>query len=97
MLSSTEQKILLEILYYSFRNLKFSYTSQQVIRSNRFYSFISGLERKGLININFNGRKTFYTLTDYGRIEANQRCREFDTDRKYWFLYVEILNVIWNK
>lgn len=86
MLNLTEQRILLDMLLYEYRNMKFAYTNQRIVKSHKFFEVMEKLEEKQKINIIKSGRKTYYTLTDIGRIDANLRCLEFDTDKIYWFL-----------
>jgi predicted transcriptional regulator len=86
MLSIIEQKILLDMRLYEFRNMKFSYTNQTVVKERTFFKIMSVLREKGKINIVKSGRNSRYTLTDSGRLDANQRCLEYDTDKIYWFL-----------
>jgi len=49
------------------------------------------LEKDGYINIcNYQHKKTFYTLTDKGELEANQNARDSNTDKQYYFLGKDI-------
>ena len=68
---NTIKKILLNMLLYEFKGIKFSYTSQQIIKSHKFFEYISYLEINDLIEVKkHNHNKTFYTLTDWGRFHA---------------------------
>lgn len=93
MLSLTEQRILLDMLLYEFRNYKFSFNNQNIVKSHKFFEVMKRLEDKEKVNIIKKGKHRYYTLTDSGRLDANQRAKEMDTDSKYWFM---AKNITWN-
>lgn len=72
--------------------MRFTFTRQNIIRSKKFFEVMSRLDRDGYINIcNTNHKKTFYTLTDKGELEANQRSRDSNTIKQYCFLGQDIV------
>lgn len=90
MLKINEQLILLEILYAFFRNKKFSFRTQNIIKSHKFYEIVVKLQTNAYLNINKNGRFTFYTLTDKGIDVVNRVCNDTDTPEKYHRLHRKI-------
>ncbi len=81
---NTIKKMLFEMLLYEYRNLKFSYTSQQVIKSHFFYKYISYMKANRLIRDCANGhRKSFYKLDTMGRIQTQMYLRRTDTPERY--------------
>jgi len=95
MLSLIEQEVLLEMFYQEFKNMKFSSNTQTILKYNDFYRIIGEMILKGYINTPHrnpkNKQKTYYTLTDRGRLFANQIAKDFNTNKKYWFLGSEIV------
>lgn len=84
---NTIKRFLLEILLFEFRNMKFSYATQDIFRSHKFYEYMSYLEANDLINvIKHNHAKTFYTLTDFGRLMALLWIKRSDCPKEYVFL-----------
>lgn len=84
------KKILLEMLLYEFRNLKFSYNSQNIIKSHKFFEYATYLENNDFINICKNGQRTFYILTDWGRLHAICFIKRTDCPKEYLFLNREV-------
>jgi hypothetical protein len=95
-LNLTEQRIILDMLLYEFRNMKFNYTHQNIIKSHKFFEIMKKLKDKNMIESFNNRRNTYYKLTDYGRIITVQLCGQFDTPKEYWFLFKHIGGV-WYK
>lgn len=84
--------ILLEMFYYRFRNMRFSFGTQNVFKSHKFYEYMCFLERSGFVNIcNINHKNTYYTLTDYGELFARLCCHFLDNDEKYLILREKIV------
>lgn len=85
------KKILGEMLFYEFKNIKYTFTSQQVMKSHKFFEYVTYLEANDLINIcKLNHGKTFYTLTDWGRFNAICLTKRTDCPKEYGFLNREV-------
>lgn len=85
-LNLTENKILLEMLWFKFRNKPFRFGTQNIVKSHKFFEIMAKLEKDEYININPKSNGTFYTLADRGEVTANIQTNDKNTERKYWRL-----------
>lgn len=82
---NTVRALILEIAWSIFvTQRKFTFHTQNIIKSHKFFEYIRFLQGSGLINVNnYNHGHTFYTLTDLGRMQAILYSFHADIDRKY--------------
>lgn len=67
----TVLKFLREMLLFEKRNIKFTFTSQKIIQSHKFFEYMTYMEANDFIEIDHkNHHKTTYHLTEYGRFHA---------------------------
>lgn len=91
---NTVRALILEIGWSVFvTQRKFTFHTQNIIKSHKFFEYIQYLEDCNLININiFNHNRTHYTLTDLGRMQAILYSFNADIDRKYKLFNEKISN-----
>lgn len=75
------------MLLYEFRNIKFCFATQMIFKSRKFFDYMSYLDINEYVNIEHkNHKKTFYTLTDWGRFQAIAFTKRIDCPKDYVFL-----------
>jgi hypothetical protein len=75
---TSKDKILLEMLMSRFKQKKFTFISQNILKSDRFFHLMVELERDEYLSIlHRNHKTTFYELTDKGEAYADLIANDF--------------------
>ena len=72
MVLGSKDKILLEMMLFRFKDKKFTFTSQNILKTDRFFHLMVELQVDGYLTIcNKNHQSTFYELTDKGDLYSD--------------------------